>query len=59
MPAIKEKVGLTGNQLKLIAMLTMTLDHMGLMLLPQYSILRILGRLALRLHDRGGLPVYP
>ncbi len=46
MPAIKERTALTGNQLKLIAMITMTLDHVGLMLLPQYPILRILGRLA-------------
>lgn len=46
MPAVKERTGLTGNQLKLIAMVTMTLDHVGLMLLPQYRILRILGRLA-------------
>lgn len=46
MPAIKEKVGLTGNQLKLIAMLTMTIDHVGLVLLPQHLILRILGRLS-------------
>lgn len=46
MPAVKERTGLTGNQLKLIAMITMTLDHVGLMLLPQYRILRIVGRLA-------------
>lgn len=38
--------GLTGNQLKLIALLTMTVDHVGMMLLPQYPILRIIGRLA-------------
>lgn len=38
--------GLTGNQLKLIALVAMTLDHMGLMLLPGVPILRILGRLA-------------
>lgn len=46
MPAVKEKTGLTGNQLKIIAMVTMTCDHVGLELLPQYPILRILGRLA-------------
>lgn len=40
------KKGLTGNQLKLIALVTMTIDHVGLMLLPQYDILRIIGRLA-------------
>ena len=38
--------GLNGNQLKLIALVTMTIDHMGMMLLPQYPILRIIGRLA-------------
>lgn len=46
MPAIKERTGLTGNQLKLIAMLAMTVDHVGLILLPRYRILRIIGRLA-------------
>ena len=40
------KKGLTGNQLKLIAAIAMTLDHVGLMLLPNYGILRIIGRLA-------------
>lgn len=39
--------GLTGNQLKLIAMLLMTVDHVGAYLLPQYRFLRILGRLAM------------
>ena len=39
--------GLTGNQLKFIAMLTMTCDHVGLQLFPGLPILRILGRLAL------------
>lgn len=38
--------GLTGNQLKLIALVAMTIDHIGLLLLPQYKILRIIGRLA-------------
>lgn len=42
--------GLSGNQLKLIALITMTLDHIGLQLLPQYPILRILGRLALPIY---------
>lgn len=39
--------GLSGNQLKLLALITMTLDHIGLQLFPQVEILRILGRLAL------------
>lgn len=39
-------LGLTSNQLKLIALVTMTIDHVGLYLLPQYRILRVIGRLA-------------
>ena len=42
--------GLTGNLLKLIAMLTMTIDHIGAILLPQYRILRIIGRLAMPIY---------
>ena len=38
--------GLSGNQLKLIALVCMTLDHMGLLLFGQYRLLRIVGRLA-------------
>ena len=38
--------GLSGNQLKLIAMLCMTVDHVGYILLPRIQILRIIGRLA-------------
>ncbi len=44
------KPGLTGNQLKIIAMLAMTCDHVGLQLLPQLGFLRILGRLALPIY---------
>ena len=44
------KFGLTNNQLKIIAMISMTLDHIGLMLLPKWTILRILGRLALPIY---------
>lgn len=39
--------GLTGNQLKLIALATMTCDHIGVQLFPQVTLLRIIGRLAL------------
>ena len=39
--------GLTGNQLKLIALIAMTCDHVGLQLFPDVLILRILGRLAM------------
>ena len=38
--------GLNSNQLKLLALLTMTVDHIGVHLLPQYPVLRIIGRLA-------------
>lgn len=38
--------GLTGNQLKLIAMVTMTLDHIGAVLFPHVLWLRLVGRLA-------------
>ena len=48
--ALKEKIGLTGNQLKLIAMAAMTLDHIGAYLLPQVLVLRIIGRLALPIY---------
>lgn len=42
--------GFTGNQLKIIAMISMTLDHIGLHLLPNLWILRLLGRLALPIY---------
>lgn len=66
MPAVQTRFGLTGNQLKIIAMLAMTIDHIGVLLLPQWQVLRILGRLAMPIyaymiaegchytHDRAG-----
>lgn len=39
--------GFTGNQLKLIALLSMTCDHVGLQLFPDVLLLRIIGRLAM------------
>lgn len=42
--------GLTGNQLKILAMIAMTCDHVGLQLLPQVGFLRIIGRLALPIY---------
>lgn len=39
--------GLTGNQLKIIAVIAMTCDHVGKQILPEYEILQIIGRLAL------------
>ena len=41
-----KRIGLTNNQLKALAMVSMLLDHVGLMLLPEWNFLRILGRLA-------------
>ena len=41
-----KKIGLTNNQLKIIAMISMLLDHIGLQLFPNLQILRIIGRLA-------------
>ena len=38
--------GLNSNQLKCIAMVTMTVDHVGLLFFPQQVWLRIIGRLA-------------
>lgn len=46
----KTALGLSGNQLKLIALITMTLDHIGAYLLPQYEILRIIGRISLPIY---------
>lgn len=37
---------LTGSELKFIALCTMTVDHIGAVLLPQYLFLRIIGRIA-------------
>lgn len=37
---------LSGNQLKFLALVLMTIDHIGRYLLPQYRILRVIGRLA-------------
>lgn len=37
---------MNGFQLKLFAVLTMTIDHIGAVLFPEYRILRIIGRIA-------------
>ncbi len=50
MSEIKQEPGLTGNQLKMIAMIAMTCDHVGLQLLPQWDFLGIIGRLALPIY---------
>lgn len=41
---------LSGNQLKIIALIAMTCDHVGLQLLPGVGLLRIIGRLALPIY---------
>ncbi len=41
-----KKKGLTNNQLKMVAMIAMTCDHVGVMLFPQATALRLIGRLA-------------
>ena len=41
------KLRLNGNQLKLLALLTMTCDHIGMQLFPQALWLRCIGRLAM------------
>lgn len=37
---------LSGNQLKIIALIAMTCDHIGLQLFPQLEFLRVIGRMA-------------
>lgn len=46
----KKFAGFTGNQLKIIAMIAMTCDHVGLQLFPNVLLLRIIGRLALPIY---------
>lgn len=41
-----KKIGLSNNQLKIIAMIAMLIDHIGAYLFPEVMILRIIGRLA-------------
>lgn len=43
---VKTASGLSANALKLLAAATMLIDHAGAILLPQISVLRIIGRLA-------------
>lgn len=41
-----QRWGLSGNALKLIAAVSMLFDHIGVILLPEVALLRIIGRLA-------------
>lgn len=44
---VNEKMhGLSGNTLKIIAALSMVIDHIGVMLLPQVILLRVIGRIS-------------
>lgn len=44
--AENKRIGLSSNSLKLLALFTMTIDHVGVILYPHMLILRIIGRLA-------------
>ena len=44
---IKTSFGLSGNALKIIAAISMLIDHIGVIFFPKIKILRILGRIAL------------
>jgi len=46
----RRNFGLTGNQLKILAMIAMTCDHVGVQLFPQAWWLRIIGRLAMPIY---------
>ena len=43
---MREKLGLSTFALKIIAITSMLIDHIGSVLLPDYNILRIIGRLS-------------
>ena len=45
-----QRKGFTGNQLKILAMITMTCDHVGMMLFPRFLWLRLIGRLAMPIY---------
>jgi hypothetical protein len=47
---MSQRTGLTGNQLKILAMITMTCDHVGVMLFPHLLWLRIIGRMAMPIY---------
>ena len=47
---LMKRLSLSGNALKILAMIAMTCDHVGLQLLPQVTALRWIGRLALPIY---------
>lgn len=47
---VQSKLGLTGNQLKILAMIAMTCDHVGMQIFPHLPWLRIIGRLAMPIY---------
>ena len=46
-PSTGTAFGLTGNQLKILALLAMTADHVGMILLPGWLFLRCIGRISM------------
>ncbi len=42
----ERRYGLTGGQLKVLALITMAVDHVGAVLFPEYPVLRMIGRLS-------------
>lgn len=46
MKTVSTRVGLDATVLKLIGVVTMTIDHIGYILFPKLALLRIIGRLA-------------
>lgn len=50
MAKLQTQTGLTGNQLKIIAMITMTCDHVGMQIFPHLQWLRLIGRLAMPIY---------
>ena len=49
---------LSGNMLKIIAAISMLIDHIGYMFFPDVIIFRIIGRLAFPIFDCRGVSLY-
>ena len=50
MATMQTRTGLTGNQLKIIAMITMTIDHVAVQIFPHIQWMRYIGRLAMPIY---------